>query len=318
MRALASIALLWLALAAQAQESYPSRPIRVIVPASPGGTNDVVTRAIGEKLAQQLGQTIVVDNRAGAGQVIGTELAARADPDGYTLLSTNMVHVLNASVYSKLPYDALRDFAPISLAGFTPSVMMVTAKLGITRVSELVERAKANPNQLSFGTPGNGTGGHLLGELLKQASGAPLLHVPYKGVGPAITDTVAGHVSIMFLLGPDAVPYARSGRLIPLAVAAPKRTPLLPGTPTFAEAGYPDVTLSAWYGFLAPAKTPAAVLAKLHAAVVQALADPELNARLERLLFEPQSSSAEEFAALMKRDLEHFTAVARRAGIKAD
>lgn len=318
MKSLVLIASLGLALAAQAQGPYPSRPIRVVIPASAGGTNDVVTRAIAEKLSQQLGQSLVIDNRPGAGQIIGTEMVARAEPDGYTLLSTNMVHVIGASVYTKLPYHPLRDFAPISLVGFTPSVMMVTPALGVTRLADLVERAKASPNPLTYGSPGNGSGGHLLGELLKQVSGAPLMHVPYKGIGPAMNDAVAGHVSLIFLLGPDAVPHAQSGRLIPLAVAAPKRTPLLPNTPTFVEAGYPAVALSAWYGFLAPAKTPSALIAKLNAAIAQALADPGLNGRLERLLFEPKSSSPKEFADMMRRDLGHFTTVARRAGIKLD
>ena len=195
---------------------------------------------------------------------------------------------------------------------------MATPKLGVTRVADLVAKAKASPNPVAYGSPGNGSGGHLLGELFKQASGAPLMHVPYKGIGPAMNDTIAGHVSLIFLLGPDAVPHAQSGRLVQLAVAAPKRTPLLPGTPTFAEAGFPAVQLSAWYGFLAPAKTPPAVIARLHGAIVSALADPGLKARLERLLFEPQSSSRKDFVDLMARDLEHFTAVARRAGVKLD
>jgi tripartite-type tricarboxylate transporter receptor subunit TctC len=261
---------------------------------------------------------MVIDNRPGAGQIIGTDLVARAVPDGYTLLSTNMVHVIGASVYAKLPYHPLHDFSPISLVGFTPSVMMVTPKLGVTRVADLVDRAKAGTAPITFGSPGNGSGGHLLGELLKQVSGAPLMHVPYKGIGPAMSDTIAGHVSLIFLLGPDAVPHAQSKRLIPLAVAASKRTPLLPDTPTFAEAGYPAVALSAWYGFLAPAKTNPGLVEKLNATIRVALADPALIGRFERLLFEPQPSSARELAEVMRRDLEHFTAVARRAGIKLD
>lgn len=318
MRALLSLVLVSAVFVVHAQGPYPNKPIRVVVPASAGGTNDVVTRAITEKLAQGLGQPMVIDNRPGAGQIIGTQAVARADPDGYTLLSTNMVHVIGATVYAKLPYHPLHDFAPISLAGFTPSILMVTPTLGVTRLDDLIERAKASPKPIAYGSPGNGSGGHLLGELLMQVSGAPLLHVPYKGIGPAMTDTIAGHVSLIFLLGPDAVPHARSGRLIPLAVAARRRTQLLPDTPTFPEAGFPAVQLSAWYGFLAPAKTPPAVLEKLNAAVATAISDGALSERLRGLLFEPQSSTPKELADIMARDLERFTAVALRAGIKLD
>ena len=314
----AAVAACCLATISHAQDAWPTKPIRVVVPSPAGGANDVLVRTLAERLVPRLGQPLVIDNRTGAGQIIGTEMVAKAEPDGHTLLSTNIVHVINGSVFAKLPYDPLKDFAGVSLAGFTPSVLLAAPALKLGKLDELVQAAKSRPGQITYATAGNGTAGHLVGELFRQASGAQLVHVPYKGIVPAINDAVGGHVGLIYLFGPDAVPHSNSGRLVPLAVAAPKRTPSLPNTPTFAEAGYPAVELSGWYGFLAPAKTPGAVVAKLNRELVAVLSDAAVVERLKGLLFEPQSSSPQEFDALMARDLARFTKVAREAGIKRD
>lgn len=299
-----------------ANASYPTKPIKIVVPAPAGSANDILVRTVADKLSQRLGQPMVIDNRPGAGAILGTEVVARAAPDGYTLLSANVVHIINSSIKDKLPYHALRDFTPISLIGYTPSVLLANTSVGISTIGQLLDAARKSVDGITYATAGGGTAGNLVGELFKQASGARLVHVPYKGITQGITDTLGGHVSLVALFGPDAIPLVKSKRLIPLAIASTKRSPLLPDTPTFAELGFPTVELVAWYGFLGPAKMPKAITNRLNQELREVLAAPELKQKLADLLFEASSSSSQELETLMTRDLDRLSRIAQTAGLK--
>jgi len=303
---------------AQGDPGYPSKPIKVVVPAPPGSANDLLVRRIAEQLASRLGQPMIIDNRPGAGAIIGTQAVAHSAPDGYTLLSANVVHVINGSINGKLSYHPLRDFTPISLVGYTPSVLMAYPGADIASVSDLIKKAKASTGGMNYASAGIGTAGHLAGELFRRAANVPLQHVPYKGITQAITDALGGHVPLIYLFGPDAVPLARAGKLVPLAVTAPTRSSLLPDTPTFAELGFPGVELTAWYGFLGPARMPPAVTARLNTALQAILKDPGFKQQLADLMFEAQTSSPQELENLMARDLERLSQVARDAGMRSE
>lgn len=297
---------------------YPSRAISIVVPAPPGSANDLLARRIAEPLSQRLGQPIVIDNRPGAGAIIGTEFVARAAPDGYTLLSANVVHAINGSIKTRLPYHPLRDFTSISLLGFTPSVLLASPSIGVSSVADLVKAAQAKPGALGYATAGVGTAGHLAGELFTRAANINLLHVPYKGITQGINDILGGHVPLIFLFGLDAVPLARNGSLVPLAVTSTSRSSLLPKTPTFAESGYPSVELSAWYGLLGPAKMPDAVVRRLNDALRAILDDQVFKGQLSDLMFEAQSSSPKELETRMAQDLERFSKITLQAGMRSE
>jgi tripartite-type tricarboxylate transporter receptor subunit TctC len=309
---------LLLAGAAQPQDAYPSKPVRIIVPSAPGGGTDTVARLLGQHLAKTMGQPFVVDNRPGAGTVIGAEAAARAAPDGYTLLMAPSTLAINHIVMKNLPYDALRDFAPITQMVSLPNVLAVTSSLPVRSLAEFVALAKQKPGELTFGSAGVGTAPHLAMELLMSATGIQLRHVPYKGVAPALTDIIAGRVSGMMVNVLSARRHIEAGTLRALVVTGGERMRDLPNVPTVAEAGYAKAQSFQWFGLLAPARTPAPIIARLQAETARALQTPEMRARLATESADPVGSTPAEFAALIRREMEKWTDVARAANIKPE
>jgi tripartite-type tricarboxylate transporter receptor subunit TctC len=304
--------------AAQAQDAYPSRPVRIIVPSAPGGGTDTVARLLGQTLSKTMGQPFVIDNRPGAGTVIGAEAAARAAPDGYTLLMAPSTLAINHIVKKDLPYDALRDFAPITQMVSLPNVLVVTASLPARSIAEFIALAKQKPGELTFGSAGVGTAPHLAMELLMSATGVELRHVPYKGVAPALTDIIAGRVSGMTVNVLSARRHVEAGTLRALVVTGSERTRDLPNVPTVAEAGYPKAQSFQWFGLLAPARTPAPIVARLQAETARALQTPEMRERLAVEGADPVGSTPAEFAALIRQEMEKWTEVARAANIKPE
>jgi tripartite-type tricarboxylate transporter receptor subunit TctC len=311
-------ALVLLASAVNAQP-YPSRPVRVIVPFPPGGTTDIVARLVAERLGPILGQPAVIENRAGAGGAVGAAEIARAAPDGYTLgLATVSTHGVNPAINPKLPYDALRDFTPISNLASVPNVVSAHPALAVKDLRGLIEKAKASPGKITYASAGNGSLSHMLGELFKASTGTDLLHVPYKGVGPALNDTLGGQVNLVFDNLPSSLPYIQSGKLRALAVSSPARLDALPGVPTFAEAGVPQLNDPSWFGLVAPAKLPEAVLARVHEAVTKALAAPEVRERMHNVGAVPAGNSPMEFASQIRREIERHKRVAEESGIRIE
>lgn len=306
-----------LALAAQTGlAAFPDKPITLIVPFAPGGTTDLIGRLVAQHLGGKLGQPVVVENRAGAGGSIGTAAVAAAKPDGYTLgLATVSTHGINPVVYKKLPFDALKDFQPITNLAAVPNVMVATPKLGIKDMPALLERARKEPGKLSYASAGNGSVAHMMGELFQSASGTDLLHVPYKGSGQALTDTLAGQVQLMFDNLPSALPHIQSGKLHALAVASPERVASLPDVPTFAELDLEAVNDASWFGLVAPIGLPDDKLALLHQAVVQTLAEPAVQNRLEQLGASPIGDSPDAFARTIIRTQERNRELVRQAQI---
>jgi len=298
-------------------QSYPTRPVRVIVPYSPGGPTDVCARFIAQKLSDVLGKQFYVENIAGAGGNIGTGQATRAAADGYTILITVNSYVINPTLYDKVPYDVLRDFEAVTLAAIFPSAMMVNPSVPAKTVQELVALIKANPNKYSFASPGFGTPSHLLGEQFRVAAGLDLVHVPYGGSGPVITSVVAGNTPIGFAALSAAVPQIEDGKLRALAVMSKHRSKALPDLPTIAEAGYPELDGDAWVGVLVPAGTPRDIVTLLHREIVKLIAQPDMQERLATLGLEPVGDSPEEFSAQMKVEMEKWAKVIRAAKIKA-
>jgi len=300
-------------------QTYPIRPIRWVVTYPPGGPTDVVARAIGAKLTEAWGQQIVIDNRAGAGGVIGTDIAAKAVPDGYTLLfGTSAGLTINPALNSKLPYDAVKDFAPVSLLVLNPQILVVHPAVPVNSVKELVALAKARPGQLNYASVGIGSPNHMGMELLKALTGIDIVHVPYKGTGPAITDLLGGQVQVMFNSMPSVIPLVASGKLKGLAVGSVQRSPAVPDIPTVAEAGVPGFENVTWYGMFAPAKTPHDIIVKLNKQVVQILASPEMAQRLASQGAEPRSSTPEELTKFMRVESERWKKVIKTAGIKVE
>jgi tripartite-type tricarboxylate transporter receptor subunit TctC len=300
-------------------QSYPSRPVRVIVPFPPGGTTDIVARLVAERLGSTLGQPAVIENRAGAGGAIGATEIARAAPDGYTLgLATVSTHGVNPAINPKLPYDPLRDFTPISNLASVPNVVSSHPALGIKDLKGLIERAKANPGKITYASAGNGSLSHMLGELFKSSTSTDLLHVPYKGVGPALNDTLGGQVNILFDNLPSSLPHIQSGKLRALAVSTSARLDVLPDVPTFAEAGVPQLNDPSWFGLVAPAKLPEAVLARVHDAVTQALASPEVRDRMRQAGAVPAGNSPKQFAEQIRTEVERHKRVAAERGIRIE
>ena len=311
------IALLWaLAVPALAQP-YPSKPVRMIVPYPPGGGNDTLGRLFAAKLGERMGQPFVVENRPGAGTLIGTEAAAKSAPDGYTiLLSSIATHALSPNLYSRVPYDPVKDFAPITLLGIAPTVLVVNADLPAKNVQELILLSKKQP--LAYASGGNGTPPHINAEVFKAVAGVDLLHVAYKGGGPALIDLMAGRVHVMLDTAASAMPHVRSGKLRALALSAPKRSADLPELPTFAEAGLPQYDTNAWYSMHAPAGTPPEIVRRLNAELVAILKDPDILARYKQLATDPAGNSPEEFAAFVRAELDKYARIIKSAGIKLD
>jgi tripartite-type tricarboxylate transporter receptor subunit TctC len=305
--------------AAFAQDVYPSKPIKLIVPFSPGGTTDLLARVLADKLPKLLGQPVIVENRAGAGGVIGTEVAARAPNDGYPLgMATASTHGVNPAVYSKISYDAGKDFAPITRIASVPNVMVINAAMPAKSLKEFVELASRQPGKYSFASPGSGSVGHALGELFKMTANVDLVHIPYKGAGPALNDVIGGQVQVLYDNLPTSLPHIKAGKLRALAIAAPKRVSAAPDIPTFAELGMSALNESAWFGVVAPAGTPNAILTKLHAAIDAAMKQPDVIDRLEKMGAQAMVESPQAFSTHITKEIAQFKRVAQAANIRAE
>ncbi len=302
--------------AASTGAPYPAKPIRVVVTYTPGGSTDVVARLVANSLTEILGQQIIIDNRGGAGGIIGTELAARAAPDGYTLLfGTSAGLTINPLLQRKLPYNVERDFAPISLVVVNPQVLVAYPGLAANTIVELIKLARARPGQINYASPGVGSPNHMGMELLKVMAGIDLVHVPYKGGAPASTDLIAGQVSLLFNSIPSVLPYLRSGRLKALAVGSAARSPAIPEIPTVAEAGVPGFEYATWYGLFAASGTPRAIIARLNAAAAKALLAPELAQPLRAQGSEPRPTTPEELARFMQVEHARWERVVKATGL---
>jgi len=299
-------------------QEYPTHPIRMIVPYPPAGGTDIVARLVSDPLGQALGQPIVIENRGGAAGNVGTDAAAKSTPDGYTILFTLSSHTINPKLYGKLPFDVEKDFAPIGLAASIPQILVANPSLPVNNVKELIAYAKANPGKLNFASVGTGSPGHIAGELFKLKAGVDIVHVPYKGGGPAVTDTLGGQVQLLFVSMPAAWQYVKAGRLKALAVTSDKRSVVAPDVPTMVEAGVPDCVVNSWYGALAPAKTPPAVIAKLSVALTRVLQSTEVKDKLLLQGAEAITSTPQEFDALIRDELSKWDYVIRAANIKPE
>jgi len=320
-RVLRSVLTAWLGLGAlavpaSAQSDYPSRAVRIIVPSAAGGGTDIIARVLAQHFSKATGQQFFVENRAGAGTMIGIEAVARAAPDGYTLLFTPSTLALNSVLYSKVSYDPVRDFAPITLAATTSNVLIVNPSLGLDSLGELIALAKQKPGQLAYGTPGIGTSPHMSMELLKSMAGIDLQHIPYRGTSPAVTDVITGQIAATFANALTARPQVEGGKVRALAVSGPRRVEALADIPTVAEAGVPGYAAVQWYGLLAPAGTSPEIVARLHVETTGALKTAEMKDKLAVDGAEPVGSTSVEFAAFVKDELAKWTKVARDAGIK--
>ena len=300
-------------------QTYPEKPVRVIIPFTAGGGADIFARLVGRKLQESLGQSFVADNRAGAAGIIGCELVAHAPPDGYTLLmGTTGTHTTNPAVYAKLPYDPLKDFAPISLVADSPFVLLVHPSLPVKSVKELVAFAKKRPGELTQGSSGIGSSSHLGFELFNMMAGIKGVHVPYKGLAPAMSDTIAGELTMTWNSITASAPFIKKGQVRALGIGSQKRSALMPEIPTIAEAGLPGYELGSWYGFFAPAATPAAVVSALHREIVKSIRDPSLQQQFAALGAEPVGTTPEQFRAVLQQDLVKWAKVARAANVKAE
>ena len=299
-------------------QTYPSKPIRIIVAYPPGGPNDLTARTLGHRLAEHLGQNVIIENRAGAGGIIGSQGVATAAPDGYTLLNGAGAMTITPALNKNVPYNVVRDFAPISLTANSSFVLAVHPSVPAHNVKDLLPLAKARPGQLKYASAGIGTPPHLAGELLKTLTGVNILHVPYKGVGQSITDLVAGHIDMMFSSLPTAMPQIGTRKLRALAVSTLARSPLLPSTPTVHESGVKGFEMQTWFGLLAPAGTPSEIVNRLNATIVTIVATPDFRERLCSQGIDPLSSTPAEFSARIKSELTKFAALVRAANIQPE
>ena len=300
-------------------QTYPSRPVKIVVPFPAGGSNDIVARVLAQKLTERNGQSFFVENRGGAGGNIGAEAVASSEPDGYTLLLTAPPPLtINAALYKDMRYDPSGAFAPVALIASVPIVLAVHPSLGINSVQELIARAKAKPGAIFFGSSGNGSTNHLAGELLKSMTGIDIVHVPYKGAAPAMNDLVAGHIPMMFDNIPAVLPQVRAKTINAIAVAGSRRASALPDVPTVAESGVPGFDASAWFGLVAPAKTPAPILAKLESDVETILKMPDVQKRFDELGAEPGAVSGANFGKFLANETTKWTKIIRESGAKVD
>jgi len=305
------------AIAGAQAPAYPTKPIRLVVPFPAGGATDILAREVAKHLTDAWGQSVVVDNRPGAGGNIGSELVAKAAPDGYTLeMGTVGTHAINASLYSKMPYDHVRDFVPVILVAGVPNVLEVNPALPVNSVQELIAYAKANPGKLNFASSGSGTSIHLSGELFKVMAGVQMTHVPYKGSAPALQDLIGGQVQLMFDNLPPSLPQIKAGKLRALAVTSSVRAPALPDVPTIAESGLPGFEASSWFGILAPAGTPPAIIAKVNAEVSKWLASPEGKEKLAGIGANAAGGSPEDFTRHIQAETAKWAKVVKESGAK--
>ena len=317
--ALATAAIGAVPASAFAQAGYPTKPVTIVVPFAAGGTTDILARIIGQALTTELGQSVIVDNRAGAGGNIGGALAAKAPADGYTLfMGTVGTHAINASLYKKMPFDPIKDFAPLTRVANVPNLLVANPAQPYKTVKELIAYAKANPGKVNFGSSGNGSSIHLSGELFKSLARVDMVHVPYKGSAPAVTDLLGNQIGIMFDNMPSAIQHVRSGKLVPIAVTTAKRSPELPNVPTIAEAGVPGYEATSWFGMFAPAGTPAPVLTKLNTALVKVLNQAEVKKKINDQGAETVSETPEQFAAFIKAESIKWGKVVKESGASLD
>ena len=298
-------------------QSYPSKPIRMVVPFAAGGPTDVYARSVGQELSRILGQPVIVDNKPGAGGNLGADFVAKSAPDGYNIvLGAVGAFAVNMTLYPKMPYDVLRDFAPVSLIAIVPMMLVVNPALPVKTPRDLVELAKARPGQLTYGSAGNGTSVHMSTEMFKALTGIDMVHVPYKGVAPAMTDLIGGQLQLMFSDATSAIPHAKSGKVRPVAVT--KRIEVMPEIPTFAELGYAGYDPTVWYGVFAPAGTPRDIVVKLNGAIAKALQAPEVRERLISQGANPVSNSPEEFTAFVRDEIARWGKVVKASGARVD
>lgn len=304
--------------AAQA-DAFPTQPVKFVVAFPPGGTTDILARVFAKKMSESWGQSVVVENRSGAGGIIGTESVARAAPDGHTiLLGTIGTHAVNTSLYKKISYDPEKDFTPVTLLATLPNVLAINPSLPFRNLKDLVDYARTNPGKLTYASAGAGTASHLAGEMLRRVAGIDIVHVPYRGSSPALTDLMAGHVSMTFDYMPSALPFVRSAKLRGLAVTGSARAKAAPEMPTMIEGGLPDFNIVTWYAVFAPKGTPADVVGKIRNAIAQAAADPEIVKRLDDLAVDLVAGSPEELVRFQRAEIERWSRFIREANIKVD
>jgi tripartite-type tricarboxylate transporter receptor subunit TctC len=301
-----------------AQQPYPAKPIRLIVPLAPGGPSDTLARAVAQKLTEVMGQSVLVDNRAGAGGVVGTEITAKSPPDGYTMMLVSTSFAINASLYPKLPYDTLKDLAPVTLLAEAPYLIAVHPSLPAKSMKELIALARTRPGQLNYGSGGSGTGPHMALELLKFGTGTDIVHIPYKGAGPALIDLMAGHLQVQPVNILVGLPQARAGKLRALAVTTAKRSAAAPELPTVAETVLPGFNEGGHHGILVPAGTPRDIVARLRQDILKVLQNPDVKDRLAAEGSEVVGNTPEEFGAMIRADVEKWAKVIQRTGIRAN
>ena len=317
--ACAALAASALAPTGAAAQAFPSKPITIIVPFSAGGTTDILARVVGQALTTELGQSVIVDNRAGAGGNIGGQAAARAPADGYTLfMGTVGTHAINAALYKKMPFDPIKDFAPLTRVANVPNLLVANPAQPYKTVQELIAYAKANPGKVNFGSSGSGSSIHLSGELFKSMAKVDMQHVPYKGSAPAVTDLLGNQIGIMFDNMPSAIQHVRSGKLRPLAVTTAKRSPELPDVPTIAEAGVPGYEATSWFGLFAPAGTPTPVVAQLNKAIVKVLNLPDVKKKIAEQGGEVVAETPDQFAAFIQKESVKWGKVVKESGASVD
>jgi tripartite-type tricarboxylate transporter receptor subunit TctC len=315
---LAAAVALGAAFGAAAQNGYPDRPVRFVVPYPPGGGTDVIARIVQEKFHQLLGQPIVIDNRGGAGGSLGTEAASKSAPDGYTVLFTLSSHTINPAIYPKLSFDTAKDFEPVGTVASLPQILVANPNFPPGSVADLVRYAKERPGAVQFASVGNGSPGHLAGELFNLRTGTQIVHVPYRGGGPAVSDVIGGQVPLLWVSIPAAAQFVKSGRLKALAVSTTKRSAAFPDVPTMQEAGVPDFEVDSWYAMFVPAKTPKPVVEKLNKALNQVVADPDIKEKLLAQGSEGVGGTPEMLGKVVASELPKWARLVRQANIKAD
>jgi len=305
--------------AAHAQANYPNRPIQLVVTVPPGGAADIIARIIGAKLSDALGQSVVINNRGGAGGTTAAAQVAKADPDGYTLLlNTIATHGIGPHIYANLGYDPVKDFAPVILIAKLPLIMAVNAEVPAKTIADVIALAKAKPGQLTFSSSGSGGAPHLAGEMFKNLTGTDVQHIPYRGSGPAVIDLIAGRITMMFDATPSLLPYIQDGKLRPIAAASPQRHRLLPDVPSFAEVGYPGMDIALWYGVAAPGGTPAPIVQRLNAELAKIVRLPDIAKNLSEQGADLQGGSVDDFVKFIHDEMTRWGVVVKQANIKAD
>ena len=305
-------------LAALADAAYPDTPVKFVVPYPPGGGTDVVARIVQQRLQAALGQSIVIENKGGAGGSLGTDIVAKAAPDGYTVLFTLSSHTINPAIFPKLPYDTIKDFEPVGLVASLPQLLAANMAVPVRSVADVVAQAKAAPDKFSFASVGNGSPGHLAGELMVLRTGAPMAHIPYRGGGPAVTDVIGGQVPLLWVSIPAAAAQVKAGKLRALAVSTTKRSPAFPDVPTMQEAGVADFEVDSWYAMLVPAKTPRAIIDRLNKALNTVLAEPAIRAQLLDQGADAVGGTPEALAKVIAAEVPKWVKLAKDANIKAD